>query len=829
MTMKGSLSALSIAALSFGQIASSAQTPPPVPRRAQAITVPIKQAEEPVKGEKIAPSEVVIEGLEAALERERLVPKDAPNKKRRNGRPGAWQIASRRSTYHPHSGIHNAYNKWGDVRLGIGFKRPVDLHGLWIAGQAGEGVWAKRVRAVGYRDGQRVSETKWFREISDSPRWFSMELEKIDRVVLEADPVVGKAAWYAIDDLTFTRRDAQATEENRTVVIDFEDGSWGQVISGSKFRDLEWETGTGFTDEGVHAPEAPATKDDEELQEGDAESLTFGVSVMGSGPDLVNDFQTLRMGQHGSSYPPDTCAAVGPTQVLVCVNRAWAVYDKVTGATLSSMGITSFLPGSSGDPRVAYDQHHDRFIVLVSDFSNELHLAYSLTSDATGSWIKTKFNVSQGSDAGDWPDYPTLGVDEHGIYSAAYMVGSGSDMTVFAIDKAPLLAASPSLGTVTAFRDLPWEGAIQPCHTFGSPNYQYFVSVNASNRIRVRRLSGSMSSPTLQTVGYITVGTHSSPPDAPAQGSTTNLDTVGDRLMNAVYRDGSIWTAHAVSQSGRSSARWYELDPVSLSVIQSGTVSDGTRHYFFPSIAVNSAGDVVMGCSGSHANEYAGAWYTGRKASDAPGVMAAPVLFRAGNAPQNNIDSAGRNRFGDYSLTVTDPSDGTFWTVQEYGHSTNVWGTHIAQLDHGSGGGGGCDNPTNYCSTMPNSAGWGATMGYSGTASYTANDLALECYGAVPNQFGIFYYGPNQILAPFGNGFRCVGSGFLGTFRLPVTMTDTFGDAFYALDYSQPPLNSGNGTIVDGMEFNFQFWFRDPAGGGSNFNLSDGLNVVFCP
>ena len=243
MTMKGSLSALSIAALSFGQIASSAQTPPPVPRRAQVITAPIKQAEEPIKGEKIAPSEVVIEGLEEALERERLVPKDAPNKKRRNGRPGAWQIASRRSTYHPHSGIHNAYNKWGDVRLGIGFKRPVDLHGLWIAGQAGEGVWAKRVRAVGYRDGQRVSETKWFREISDSPRWFSMELEKIDRVVLEADPVVGKAAWYAIDDLTFTRRDAQATEENRTVVEVTETVTVSDVVQalndlGASTRDL---------------------------------------------------------------------------------------------------------------------------------------------------------------------------------------------------------------------------------------------------------------------------------------------------------------------------------------------------------------------------------------------------------------------------------------------------------------------------------------------------------------------------------------------------------------------------------------------------------------
>jgi hypothetical protein len=298
--------------------------------------------------------------------------------------------------------------------------------------------------------------------------------------------------------------------------------------------------------------------------------------------------------------------------------------------------------------------------------------------------------------------------------------------------------------------------------------------------------------------------------------------------MNAVYRDGSIWTAHAVSQSGRAAARWYELDVGSLSVVQSGTVSDPTRHYFFPSITVNSAGDVVMGFSGSHAGEYAGAWYTGRKTSDASGLMAEPVLYRAGNASHNNIDSYGRNRFGDYSLTVTDPSDGTFWTVQEYVHATDQWGTHMAQLDHGSGTGGGCETPANYCSTMPNSAGWGATMGYSGTASFSANDLTLECYGAVPNQFGIFYYGPNQILAPFGNGFRCVGGGFLGTFRLPVTMTDPFGDAFCALDYSQAPMNSGNGVIVDGMEFNFQFWFRDP-GTGSNFNLSDGLNIVFCP
>jgi len=157
---------------------------------------------------------------------------------------------------------------------------------------------------------------------------------------------------------------------------------------------------------------------------------------------------------------------------------------------------------------------------------------------------------------------------------------------------------------------------------------------------------------------------------------------------------------------------------------------------------------------------------------------------------------------------------------------SNAWPTDLGN----NGGGGGCASPSNYCSSTPNSGSpFGAVMSFSGTASYSANDLVLECYGAVPNQFGIFYYGPSQISNSFGNGIRCVGAGFLGTFRLPVIQTDSFGDATLALDYNQAPMNAGNGFIIDGEEFNFQFWFRDPPAGGANFNLSDGLHVTFCP
>lgn len=46
-------------------------------------------------------------------------------------------------------------------------------------------------------------------------------------------------------------------------------------------------------------------------------------------------------------------------------------------------------------------------------------------------------------------------------------------------------------------------------------------------------------------------------------------------------------------------------------------------------------------------------------------------------------------------------------------------------------------------------------------------------------------------------------------------------------------------VLADGLELydysgpqtaaNFQFWYRDQAGGGANFNLSDGLSVCFAP
>ena len=94
-------------------------------------------------------------------------------------------------------------------------------------------------------------------------------------------------------------------------------------------------------------------------------------------------------------------------------------------------------------------------------------------------------------------------------------------------------------------------------------------------------------------------------------------------------------------------------------------------------------------------------------------------------------------------------------------------------------------------------------------------------------QFGIFYYGPEPVSLPFGNGVRCVGAGSVGTFRLPPIQIDTFGFVQQAVDINNPP--QPNGQISAGDTWYFQFWYRDPNGGGSGFNLTDGLEVTFCP
>ena len=135
-----------------------------------------------------------------------------------------------------------------------------------------------------------------------------------------------------------------------------------------------------------------------------------------------------------------------------------------------------------------------------------------------------------------------------------------------------------------------------------------------------------------------------------------------------------------------------------------------------------------------------------------------------------------------------------------------------------------CATPVPYCTAMPNSEGNSAIISSLGTGRVWANDLVLTVEAGPRNQFGLFFYGPDQISLPFGEGLRCVGGGI---YRLPVVHLDTFGNGAYSLDNTDPPEPAAQ--IEPGDTWNFQFWYRDPPGGPSGFNFTGGLEVLFCP
>ena len=129
-----------------------------------------------------------------------------------------------------------------------------------------------------------------------------------------------------------------------------------------------------------------------------------------------------------------------------------------------------------------------------------------------------------------------------------------------------------------------------------------------------------------------------------------------------------------------------------------------------------------------------------------------------------------------------------------------------------------------YCSTSPNSVGYGAVMDFSGSISVAANDLVLMAAVVPLNNWGKFFYSSTQIQAPLGDGFLCGGHPY---FRLPTVNSGPVGTARYALDLSAP--FQATGTITAGTSWNFQYWYRDPVGVVSSHNLSDALSITFCP
>lgn len=128
-----------------------------------------------------------------------------------------------------------------------------------------------------------------------------------------------------------------------------------------------------------------------------------------------------------------------------------------------------------------------------------------------------------------------------------------------------------------------------------------------------------------------------------------------------------------------------------------------------------------------------------------------------------------------------------------------------------------------------NSVSFGGHLFFTGTSSVGSDDLELHTDGLPPNKFGLYYMGPNQVSVTIGDGVRCVGG---STNRYSVASSGAgglieMGPGIVADSCASFP---ASGCIGAGDTWNFQLWYRDPAGPcGGGFNWSNGIEVQFLP
>ena len=426
-------------------------------------------------------------------------------------------------------------------------------------------------------------------------------------------------------------------------------------------------------------------------------SVPTAAPVSPSAPVLDSSFAGLGNPPHGRDrIPPDTMGAAGPNHLVSILNSEFGVFDKVSGDLLDNVSLESFWsilgadPGEPADfpfdPKILYDQHSGRFVAVSiggrSAPGSWILVAVSSSSDPLQPWNKWAIDADRDNDTQQFfngADFPGLGIDGSNLYVTANMfdntvIGNYRYSKIWVIPKNQLLAGSNPISW-TEFRDPPGSGpTMQPAHVFGTPGAEYLIYedqfINATSLLlaKIDNVAGTpvWNPPARVTVSPYTIPTIRNPmPDAPQAGETRTIDTADTRLLNSVYRNGTVWTTHTVDVGGKTEVAWYLVNPVTGTAAAQGRIRDAVRWYYYPSVAVNSNDVAAIGFSGSSTVEYAGGYYTVIRP---PFVAADPVsLLKSGAASYYKTFDKPDNRWGDFSATVVDPADDvTFWTLQEY-------------------------------------------------------------------------------------------------------------------------------------------------------------------
>jgi IPT/TIG domain len=451
--------------------------------------------------------------------------------------------------------------------------------------------------------------------------------------------------------------------------------------------------------------------------------------VASTAPDLLTGFPGTsqasaihNFGDDQEITPPNEDVAAGPTDIVEVVNSTMYIYSRA-GADLGSVDLNLFMDVFDGyyssDPRVIYDPGDGRFWVTVTEVPDEYQspsdcpesapvlIAVSGSSNPLpfDAWTvyglpMETFGGSTGQPLTEFADQPGLGM------SQATIVVTFDDYTCdneFNGSETDVLQKSDfesdsGLNSLDFFYDGPF--AEQPVEAQGEMTVNYIVSNQSDcsgngcmNNVPDALVQGFTGTP--EGAGGVTNGPYvyvpmsatavddstGFLPPADQKGTTQQLQTNDDRFLNAVYRNGEIWTADGTScePSGDTMQRDC-LDYVEIQVggddinfppaltNQIDNVGIDGADLFYPAVSLDQSGNMITVFDESSTNlfpsiEDASVTSASTTLSTFQTLHTSITFYNGADLFSGACDSNGC-RWGDYSGAAMDPSNpNDVWVV----------------------------------------------------------------------------------------------------------------------------------------------------------------------
>lgn len=427
------------------------------------------------------------------------------------------------------------------------------------------------------------------------------------------------------------------------------------------------------------------------------EALTASTVTVGTSFQGLNFLET-GLGIFGF-VPPDTQIAAGPNNLMEAANAGAGIYDKA-GHLLLLFSLYDFFRATFGsqivsDPWAVYDAASGRWFLSVVVVNGTLtsggwRLAVSTSSDPTGSYYLYTINTKA-----SFPDFPKLGICDNKVVLTGDAFNNNTFKgTEFVVaNKAQAIAGVSPVAT-KFFGPNQGMFAIEPAVSLSSTTTEYMVAVGAdpvlpSTSVRLWSITGvpGVGKGVSATHADLGISPLNTPPNAAQAGTTNLVDTNGDWLLNAVSRNGSLWTSaiDACTPSGdgtvRSCLRYIKINTGTKTNVQDFDLGTAGVYYYYPALETDGSGNLVTVFNGSTTDgastiKYPSVLASQQLTTDPLNTLETPVLIHAGDVAYTQS-----NRFGDYSGAGADP-DGSVWIASEYATSLvgSAWSTWIADV-----------------------------------------------------------------------------------------------------------------------------------------------------